>query len=245
MNGGKMSRKIGKAGWLIAITAILMMASCVAPQVAMPTQDLDLIRTEAVQTAEAQMTKEALLAPSTKGTLTPTWTPIIITATPLLETAITSSGGGGGGTGGSSGGSSGAIVPTWTPSVYKVKFLDQFPLDGFPCPTGEQHDLTWTIQNTGAVTWDKTKYYIYLRYNIPNITLTKKTKYYLSNNVDPGDKVTLIVDLLCPLEPGGPFTTQWGLVNDNGADFAGFFLRFYTVPHVPALPTPTITPSPG
>jgi hypothetical protein len=248
MIGGKMSGKIGEVGWLIAIAAILMAVSCATPQIAIPTQNLDLIRTEAVQTAQAQMTKEALLAPSIAGTLTPTWTPIVFTATPEVATATASISGGsstGGSSSGSSSSSGGVVVPTWTPSVYQAKIVGEYPLDGYPCLTGNLIDKTWTIQNTGGVTWDKTVYYIHLRYNNPNITLTKYTLYHLLTNVAPGDKVTVTVDILCPPEPGGPFTTQWGLVNDNGADFAGFYFRFYTVLKGTAIPAPTSTPSPG
>ena len=59
--------KLAKVGWLVALAAILVTASCATPKVTMPTPDENLVRTEAVQTAMAQLTREALLAPSSNS----------------------------------------------------------------------------------------------------------------------------------------------------------------------------------
>lgn len=241
-----MFKSSDKIGLLIAITALLI-TSCAAPQVTLPTPDLNLVRTEAVVTALAQMTKEAALIPlatktpvvSTLGPLTTT-TPYVVTATPSI---YGSSGGGSGGTGGS--GSSGTSIPTWTPVIYGAQFVTQNPLDGYACPTGEWLDFIVTLKNTGAATWDQTYYYKKL-YNIPDIKLTKSDLYMLSTDVPSGSKVTLILDIECPTYPSpSAWTTQWGLVNDNGAIFAKFFFRFYTVVHGAPTPTKAHTPSPG
>jgi len=242
-----MFKSSSKIGLLIAITALLI-TSCAAPQVTLPTPDLNLVRTEAVVTALAQMTKEAALIPiatqtqmvSTPETLT-TSTPYVITATPSLY-----SGGGvtGGGTG--SGGSSGITIPTWTPDVYQAQYITQNYLDGYACPTGQWLDFKVTLQNVGVVTWDQTSYYYKLLYNIPDVKLTKSDQYPLSVDVPYGSKVTLIIDIECPTYPSpSAWTTQWGLVNNNGEVFARFFFRFYTVLHVKPTPTKTRTPTPG
>jgi hypothetical protein len=231
----------------IAITALLI-TSCAAPQVVLPTPDLNLIRTEAVVTAMAQLTKETALIPSatqTKAVLTfeplTSSTPYVITATPYII-------GGGGSTGGGTGGgsSSGTKIPTWTPVIYQAEFVAQNYLDGYACPTGEELDFKLTFKNTGAATWDSAHYYYKRLYNSPDVKLTKSDQYSLSTDVPSGSKVTLIIDIQCPKYPSpSPWTTQWGLVNNNGAVFARFYFRFYTVEHIAPTPTKTRTPSPG
>ena len=248
--------KLAKVGWLVALAAILVTASCAIPKVTMPTPDENLVRTEAVQTAMAQLTREALLAPSSNtntSTPVPSTTPnmVVVTATSSMGSSSTGSGG----TSGSSGSSS-TFVPTWTPSVYIAQYVawSQNPQDGYRCQSGDQIDVSWKLKNIGVVTWKRSEYYYHLLYNLEgnhstDLRLTKNTLYYLPNDVDPGDTVTLVVDIMCPVSPPEPdqvaYTTQWELVNDNGAGFAKFFFRFYSVFHTEPSATPTITPSPG
>ncbi len=242
-----MYKRTGKLGIWIAI-AVLLLVGCATPQLALPTPDLNLVRTEAVVTAIAQLTRQAVLNPS------PTNTPLVPTAesfatsTPIVVTATPFYGDGGTGTGGSSGGG-GSIsvtpIPTWTPIVYGAVFVTQNYLDGYVCPTGEQPDFKITFQNIGKATWTTTKYYIKLLYNSPDVTLTNHTQYPLAADVLPGAKGTFTLDIACPTKPGGPWTTQWGLVNDNGDVFAKFYFRFYTGIHPTRTPTRTPTKSPG
>ena len=242
-----MFKNSGKIVLAIAVS-VLLITSCAVPQVTLPTPDLNLVRTEAVVTALAQLTKEAALIPNpsqaaavaTSEPMT-TSTPYMITDTPYIY------GGGGvvsGGTGG--GGSSGVTIPTWTPVIYQAEFVTQNYMDGYPCPTGEEPDFRLTFKNTGAATWDHTKYYYKLLYNSPNVKLTKSSSYPLPIDVPSGSKVTLIIDILCPTYTSPQaWTTQWGLVNNNGDIFARFYFRFFTVTHVTPTPVNTRTPSPG
>lgn len=244
-----MFKNSGKIGLFIAITALLL-TSCAAPQVTLPTPDLNLIRTEAVVTAMAQLTKVAALNPSATQTKMITTTETLTTSTPYVVTATPSFYGSGGATGGSTGGggSSGTKIPTWTPVVYGAEFITQNPLDEYQCPTGEQFDFKITFKNIGAATWNHTSYYYKRLYNLPDasIKLTKSDQYMLATDVPSGKNTTLIVDIQCPTYPSpAAWTTQWGIVNDNGAVFAKFYFRFYTVTHVTPAPTKTRTPSPG
>jgi hypothetical protein len=243
-----MFRKSGKFVFLIAM-AVTLFTACAAPRATLPTPDLNLVRTEAVVTAVAQLTKQAALVPQPSQTpliptitVAPTLTPLpfVITATPFY-----SGGGSSGGGSGSGGGSiSGTPIPSWTPIIYKAKLVDQFPLDGYICPTGEEPDLKWTLQNLGVVTWDTTHYYIRRLYNNPDIPLTKSDTYPLPADTPPGAKVTLAIDILCPKFPGGPWLTQWELIG-NGQHVGYINFRFYTGLHATATPIKTNTPSPG
>ena len=164
-------------------------------------------------------------------------------------TATTSLGGGGtsagSGTGYSGGGYSGGTpIPTWTPVIYKAQFIEskQYPWDGFKCGTGDEIDVTWTLKNIGLATWDTTYYYKMIKETVP---ISKSTLYMLKQNVPSGQELKIIVDIICPKTIGGPYSTEWGLVNDNGEVFARFWFGFYTVAHTPVPPTPTHTQSPG
>jgi hypothetical protein len=251
--GGKMYKKnLGKIGLFIAITALLI-TSCAAPQVTLPTPDLNLVRTEAVVTAMAQLTKQAAIFSTAAKTKTATPTESLTTLTPIAATATPSIYGSSGSSGGSSGGggSGGATSPTAKPVIYGAQYITQNPLDGYPCPTGELPDFKVTLKNTGAATWNHTSYYYKLLYNLQGKEstgeqLTKNSLYYIPNDVPSGSKVTLTLDIQCPKYPSPTaWTTQWGLVNDNGEIFARFYFRFYTGAH--AVPTLAKTPtqSPG
>ena len=242
-----MLKKSGKFVFLIAMVATFFTA-CAVPKASLPTPDLNLVRTEAVVTAVAQLTKQAVLVPQSTQTLTistlePTVTPpaFVMTATPFYS--------GGGSPGGGSGSGGGSLsttpIPTWTPIVYGAVFVNQNYLDGYVCPTGEQPDFKITFQNIGVATWKATQFYIKRIYNSPDIKLTNYDLYPLVADVPPGAKATFTLDVACPTFPGGPWTTQWGLVNDNGEIFAKFYFRFYTGIHPTETPTRTRTPSPG
>jgi hypothetical protein len=240
-----MFKRSGKISALIAV-AVLLFTSCAAPKASMPTPDLNLVRTEAVVTAVAQMTRQAALNPIPTLTQAVSTAQPFVTSTPIVITATTSIYGSGGSIGGTSGGSGsgGVIVPTWTPIIYKAVLVDQFPLDGYNCPTGEEPDLKWTLKNIGVATWDTVHYYIRRLYNNPDIPLTKSDTYPLPMDVPSGSKVTFAIDILCPKFPGGPWKTQWELIG-NGEHVAYFNFVFYTGLQPTKTPIKTRTPSPG
>jgi hypothetical protein len=124
----------------------------------------------------------------------------------------------------------GPPVPTWAPITLKARLVDQYPLDGYICPTGEQLDFKITLQNVGNAKWMATQFSIKRMYNSPDIKLTNYDLYPLVADIPPGAKGTFTIDVACPTIPGGPWTTQWGLVNDSGEMFAKFYFRFYTGP---------------
>ena len=243
-----MFKNSGKIVLSIAV-AVFLITSCAAPQVTLPTPDLNLVRTEAVVTALAQQTKEAALKPNPSQAPVAATSEPMATSTPYVITATSSiySGGGvsSGGTGGG-GSSGGTAIPTWTPVIYAAQFVTQNYLDGYPCQTGGQLDFKITLKNIGAATWSHLTYYYKRLYNSPDVKLTNSDQYPLPVDVLSGSKVDLIIDIACPTYPSPTaWTTQWGLVNDNGAIFAKFYFRFFTVEHVTPTPTKTHTPSPG
>lgn len=249
-----MFKKSGKFVILVAM-AVILFTACAAPKASLPTPDLNLVRTEAVVTAVAQLTRQAALLPQ------PSQTPIIPTVEPsatapsfvMTATPFYSGGGSSGGGSGSGGSISGTPIPTWTPTFYLAKFVTSNPADGYVCPTGEEPDYKVTLQNLGLATWDTTHYYIrkvkdWSGKETWDLPLTKNTTYPLPVNISSGGKVTFMIDILCPKFPSEKsWSTCWELVNDNGDKVpgSGFCFIFYTGLHATKAPTKIPTASPG
>ena len=218
-----MFKIFGKVGLTLAVIALLAGSGCVTPApVIEETPDLNLIKTQAVETAVMQITAEAKMMPSPTSTEVPsTATPLENSNTPLTATAIPAGGGGG---------YSNTPMPTWTPIVYGCKFINQTPDDGIQY-IGADVDVIWTLKNVGAATWKAgTYYYHWAGYD----DISPSHWYSLKEDVPPYATVKVIVDVHVPVAPG-KYRTQWYMVNDNGEEFCGFYYYVHAIP----LPTPT------
>ncbi len=217
------------------LTLGLLAACAQEPEPKDATPDLGAVKTQAVQTAVSQMTADAASAAQAepqeeKPTITPL-TPAEPAAEEAQPTATTITSGGSTSSGGSTTYSSGTPIPTWTPVVYGCEVVGQSPLDGNQY-VGENLDVTWTLKNTGAATWKAGVYYYYWTgYD----DLSPVTTIMLAQDVAPYQTVQVMIDVDVPVIPG-QYRTQWYLVNDNGADFCGFYY------YVNAIPLPTATP---
>lgn len=229
------SRKIALG---LFAAAIMVLSACAPAAEEEPTPDAEAIRTQAVQTAIAELTMQAALNPTeteVPATLTPLPTATKGTAVP----AQASSGGTSGGSSGSSGGSSGTPIPTWTPDVYKCEVIDEFPYDQ-ALHTGWMGDKIWTVRNVGIATWNDKEYYLRQTTNNGSYDLTIKDEYPLRNDVDPYESYDVIVDVWVPLYPKDEFIVEWwAIVNDNGDEFCRFYIALpYTYPAPTKTPTP-------
>ena len=225
-----MYKKHVRVGGVVLLLAVMLAVGCAgAPSAEEVAPDLDAIKTQAVQTAMAQMTAAAQMMPTEDTEEEPTLTPLP-TLTPqtagqvgaVPTTSIQSSGGGGGG---------GTAIPTWTPVVYGCQVVNQIPVDGWQY-TGSNIDVKWQLKNVGSATWKAGVYYWkWSGY----ADLSPQHTYVLSKDVGPYETVWVSVDVDVPTTPG-QYRTQWYLVNDNGQSFCGFYY------YVSAIPWPTATP---
>ncbi|HEY59566.1 MAG TPA: hypothetical protein G4N92_02600 [Anaerolineae bacterium] len=221
-----MFKKFSRAGLMLAVTALLLSAGCVAPAVPEEeTPDLNAIKTQAVETAIMQMTVEAKMMPSDTPTKEPPTITPIVTKEEQVPTATTGSSGGGGGTGGTP-------VPTWTPVVYGCELVNQTPWDGNQY-IGANLDVIWTLKNVGAATWKTGIYYIHWLDWYDDINPVHL--YHISHDVAPYETIQVGVDIVVPATPG-QYRTQWAMVNDNGDNFCKFYY------YVNAMPLATPTP---
>lgn len=230
-----MNVNIKTASMGFVLVAVLLLSACAPKAAAEPTLDLTMIRTQAVQTAVAEMTVQAAL--------NPTATPIPPTITPLPTATVGTPvpvSGSGGSTGGS-GGTSGTKIPTATPDAWKCKIVNEYPLDK-PQMTGWEYDRHWVIKNIGTTTWWAND--VYVKFDdtctiCENITY--QTKFYINKNVAPGDTIDIFVDIDVPTSPKAfpGYTMAWDMISENG----GLICEFWN--NIPSTyPAPTKTPKP-
>jgi hypothetical protein len=231
-------RKIS-IGIRIAMFAMVLSSACQAGEPQEPTLDADTIKTQAVQTAMAEMTVQAALNPSATPvppTMTPLPTATVGTAVPTKPVVVSSGG---------SGGSSGVTIPTWTPDAWKCQIVNEIPLD-YAQMTGWEYDKHWIIKNIGTTTWWGDDVYVRYRtecsYCIENIS-SLKTEKYIDKNVEPGDTIDFKVDIDVPTNPiASPgYIMEYEMISGVG----GLICKFNNnIPYTYPAPTKTPTKSP-
>jgi hypothetical protein len=216
-------RKIIRTGMLI-MTFVIISACNVnssTPAAAPSTPDLSIVRTEAVQTAMAELTSEAqsnptqttVPPPDTATPLPPTEEP---TQTPLptltvFPTPTKSSSGGGGGN----------IYPTQTSSyVDQATLVAQSPADYTYIKPGGDFDGAWTFKNTGRRAWNKQ---FYIKWKSGNLKSNTSDLYFLPKDVPVNDTIQMTADFIAPKDPG-TYTSNWVLINDDGVAFSSFYI---------------------
>jgi hypothetical protein len=227
-----------------ALIAVLLVSACGTGEPQEPTPDENAIKTQAVQTAMAELTVQAALSPP-ETPLPPTLTPLP-TATLDTDTAQPA-GGSSSSSGSSSGGSSPPATPAWSSLVYKCAVIDEFPLDE-PQPTGASYDKHWIIKNMGKVTWTAGDFYVKWTGgdNLSGAVRGNLT-FNLPHDVAVGETVDIFVDIDIPINPKiyPGYITNFGIVNDNGEVFCKFYHHITTVyPYMTPIPTATRIPGP-
>ena len=219
-----MHKKFAKMGWGLIVISVLL-AACGATAEQEPTPDVVTLRTQAVETAMAEMTIQAALNPtatSVPPTITPLPTATRYTLTPIAGGGSSSAGSSS--TGGSGGGSKIATStptrPPWSSDDYQCAFVDQFPYDQAQ-KAGSEYDIVWTIRNTGDRIWYT---------NLTEVVwmggddISPAHSYRLPNNVKPGETVRVTVDIHLPTrQQESRLETFWGIKNDSGTIFCRFY----------------------
>jgi hypothetical protein len=202
-------------------------------------QDIDsIVNTAVAQTMEANqriddavnqtLTAQAPLATATVE-FTATFEPIVIvTDTPIPPTVTntpsriggSSSGGGGGGGGSSNSGSTG--------SAYSCAIVAEKPYDGATFKPGDSFDKSWTIKNTGTVTWEPDWEFEYKSGD----DISPSPDFLIGQQVPPGKTITLVIDIDVPNVPykdsGKVLVMTWSL--NNGSHFCMPYVAITVVP---------------
>jgi hypothetical protein len=222
--------------WLV-LAAVLLLSACNVGAAGEPTPDEQAVRTQAVQTAVAQMTVQAALNPTATEippTITPLPTATVGTPVPLGSSSGASYSSGGGG-------SSGTPYVSPTPRQWACEYITQQPYDQ-ALWTGWEDDYVVTLKNIGTKTWWGDV--VYWRENPDcsycNFISSPKQKF-IGVNVEPGHTVDVRIDIEVPTQPYKEgFRMEWQMINDNGEVFCKFnFAIPFTYPVATAW---TVTP---
>ncbi len=227
-------RKI--TGKTILLFGLLFLAACsAAPRAdatAIPTPDLNLLRTQVAATVLAQVPQLCALTPTATQDV-----PSTATAVPPTATV--------------------GATATNTPSAQTTGTADTKDLAMWVSQTvqddtlflpGQEFNMTWTLKNVGTSTWTA-KYR--LRYYSGNPFGTTK-EVLLGKEVKPGETVEINVGMKAPLQ-GGEYRSDWVLSNESLRNFKEpVFLKIKvasptaspTVTKTTVPPTATNTPKP-
>lgn len=221
---------------LIIIILAVSLSACGPSAPVEPTIDPNMIKTEAVQTAFAQMTLEAIMNPS--ATPQPTDTPVpTATTAPTMTITVTA------GTPAALPGvatkavalpgvatASSGLAPVTTGD--KAEWVSNTPVDGYKIylksdeSAVRNFDLVWTVKNTGTTTWNtnyKARYFSGAKF-FNEVTEVK----FRDASVPPGGTTNIIIDTNCP-SAAGTYLTTWVLSNPDGQNFYVVTFEFTVV----------------
>ena len=202
-------RRIAQAIGAIAILVISCDVSTMLPSgPAFPSPAPGEVETIVAGTAGAAQTQTAVLLPATPTltftptvtrtpTLTPTFTPTFIwrmrSATPQ-KTATSTLG--------------------VTQGDMECRLISQDPEDGTEFAPNTDFDAVWRVRNTGTAAWDENG--IDFAY-VSGRKMHKRAVYDLPDNVNKGESINLVVDMVAPAE-NGTYKVVWSL-RRGGNDF--------------------------
>lgn len=204
----------------IIIAIALFLVGCQSFKPSQTPLDIGMIRTEAVQTAIAEMTVQAILNPTPLiATITSSPLPTDFgekaaetteTPTPTTEEIIIKS----------------TAVPIEPLYACSIDQAASHPNDG-PQPAGEKIEKIWGIRNSGNVAW--TSENVRIKW-VGGVNLGEQDCLDWSSQVGPGDEYTVRLDLSMPALPTNKTQiVEWGLVNSANEIFCKLY---YLIPYV-------------
>ena len=191
---------------LMAVIIILafLLAACGSGEQE-PTQDPNLIITQAYETARASFTQTAMAEPSPTFTIppaiepSPTFTSTVVAQTNTPFPTQPSS-------------PSGPVLSTCD----LASFVDDITIpDGTELAPGQTFTKTWRIQNDGTCTWTPDYQLLYYGGEI----MSAETAYALTDTeIAPGDTLDISIEMTAPTAEGS-YTMWWIMRNANGENF--------------------------
>jgi len=194
------TKKVSKtnAKWVFLAFSLLAILGCASPfstSPFLPNEPSEPIETVIVRTADAAFTQTAMAIPPTA---TPSQTPF-----PTKTASITPSP------------TVTFVFSTWTPLApptdsviltgndYSCTVASSSP--SAPISPRTDFDAKWVVYNTGRKSWDRTSTDYYYS---SGARMHNRSAYDFPKDVDRGDSVTLIVDMISP-KNSGTYRTVW------------------------------------
>ena len=217
---------------------LLLLAACASPAAtAIPTPDLNPLRTEVAATVLAQVPNICALTPSATLANTATQAPTN-TLVPATSEAVTSQ-------------TTSTAATTGTPDTRDLAmWVSQTVQDDTVFTPSQEFNMTWQIKNVGTSTWTAA---YRLRFYSGNAFGSVK-EVALGKDVKPGETVEVGLAMKAPAQ-AGDYRSDWVLSNEVLRNFKEpVFLKIKvakptatltpTKTEVPPTATPTETPKP-
>lgn len=200
----------------LLLLGMLLLTACTPKATPSPTVNPDDIRTQAMQTVQAQLTQTAIAAPSATPTFTlaPSNTPEL--STPTLSATLPTLAA-----------TTPALLPTNTLPVGggttdTALYVSQSPGDGTVFAPAQTFTMTWRLKNTGATTWT-TQYQF--RFYAGSGGRMGASDITLPRDVAPNSEIDITLQMTAPLA-AGEYNTIWVLSNKDGLNFSQVYLIF-------------------
>jgi hypothetical protein len=221
---------------LVIIVLAISLSACGGGTPAEPTIDPNVIKTEAVETAFAQMTLEAIMNPSATplptetaiptNTMVPTMTNTSAPLPGVSTSVVTAALPGVAATLPASGSVSGTVND-------KAQWVSQIPEDGtkYYLVTTEvvSHifNIIWTVQNTGTTTWNDS---YKLRYYSGDKFFRGETEFDFPEDISvaPGKQADLPIVASYP-DSEGTYESVWVLTNPEGVNFQVLTIKIVVI----------------
>lgn len=210
--------------WII-VAAVLAISACspvlpTPPASEPPSSTPNLIMTGLVQTLTAAptFTSTASKTPTITRTPFPSITPIPSFSPIPSLTAVPSPAAIGSGT---------PTTPEATPAGdYACEITSKSPDNWKVFPPRHDFDGNWKIKNTGSKFWRAGGAVVVTYIDGAKLQKNKSMKSFnLSNDVKPGDSMTVIIDMVAPSIEGA-YTSNWGLmINSTKVVFCKLITR--------------------
>ncbi len=204
-------------GKTILLFGLFLLAGCSGPNAtAIPTPDLNPIRTEVAATVLAQVPGICALTPSPTQEIPPTQTTAPAATATLAETVT-------------------STPSTGTPDTRDLAmWVSQTVQDDTVFKPGQEFNMTWQLKNVGTSTW--TAAYRLRFYSGDPFGTAKEIA--LGKDVKPGETVEIGAQMKAPARPGD-YRSDWVLSNEVLRNFKEpVFLKIKV-----AAPTATVTPT--
>jgi len=188
---------------MLTLLAAFALSACGGSEAdATPTVSVELIRTQAVLTFQAQLTQTALVNPTSTPTATNTATPAATFAAPSIAP-------------GAIGASATAATGSQSSACYALAFVRDVTIpDGTQMTPGQSFTKTWLVSNTGTCAWEAG-----FKWNVVAGEAMGGVAVTLNQRIEPGRQYEFSVPMVAPTNKTGTLRGTWRLSDANGSFF--------------------------
>jgi len=198
---------------------------------AIPTQNLDAVRTEAVETFASDLTGTAVVVPTDTPTGTESPTSITAEATTTATTGTP-------GTPGTKVATSGTNAAPVTPACLGLRFVRDVSIpDNTPMTPAQVFTKSWLVENSGTCPW-QAGFQVVL---IGGLAMGG-SPFQLAQDVGPGGRIQVSIKMVSPTDQTGIVQGTWKMSDTTGKTF-GDYMSVVIVVGSGTVRAPTLAPA--